>query len=148
MDDGHEMTPRQWHTALQALLYERRSKGDPLWTTNVVAGIDPGSSDHNGFFLGVVDKLGNVWEADSVATGYGAYLAQPLLRSALGEVDGECRLLPEAEAIALLERCMRVLFLRDARSLDKIQLCRVTRQDGVRISDPYVLTADWSIANF
>lgn len=41
LDDGHTMTPRQWHTALAALLYKRRTKIDPLWTSNVLAGVDP-----------------------------------------------------------------------------------------------------------
>ena len=113
------MTPKQWHTTLQAYLYGRRSKGDPLWTANIVAGVDRLSKLP---FLGVVDKLGNAWEASTVATGFGAYLAQPLLRSATQEGAVS---LNEDEAVALLERCMRVLFLRDARASDKIQLAKV-----------------------
>jgi 20S proteasome subunit beta 7 len=152
LDDGHKMTPKQWHTALQALQYERRCRGDPLWMTNVVCGISPtqrsSDSDAGSVFLGVVDKLGNSWEADSVATGFGAYLAQPLLRDALGDVQGEHKLLSETEAIELLERCLRVLFLRDARASSRVQMCKVTPQEGVVISAPYELTCDWSIANF
>lgn len=49
----------------------RRSKFDPLWTTFVVGGIQDGKP-----FLGYVDKLGTAYEDDTVATGYGNYLAR------------------------------------------------------------------------
>lgn len=39
LDDGHAMTPRQWHTALNSLQYARRSKMDPLWNAHVIAGV-------------------------------------------------------------------------------------------------------------
>jgi 20S proteasome subunit beta 7 len=138
------MSPKQWHTTLQAYMYGRRTKGDPLWTANVVAGVDRLTKQP---FLGVVDKLGNSWEAPTIATGFGAYLAQPLLRSATQEGQLE---LNEDEAVALLERCMRVLFLRDARASEKIQLAKVDIGDDnqvkVVISKPYIIQTDWSIA--
>ena len=136
------MNPKQWHTALQAYLYGRRGEGNPLWTANVVAGIDTATRTP---FLGVVDKLGNAWEAPTVATGYGAYLAQPLLRAATTDE------MSEEQAVSLLEQCMRVLFLRDARASDKIQLAKVSLgSDGkaqLQISKPYQLQTDWSIAH-
>lgn len=139
------MNPKQWHTALQAYLYGRRGEGNPLWTANVIAGVDGSTNEP---FLGVVDKLGNAWEAPTVATGYGAYLAQPLLRSATQEGSV---VLSEQDAVALLEQCMRVLYLRDARASDKIQLAKVSvdPQGSVQlqISKPYRVETDWSIAH-
>ena len=38
--DGQMMSPRQWYTALSAYMYQRRTKMDPLWNANVVAGVD------------------------------------------------------------------------------------------------------------
>ncbi|KAH9855130.1 hypothetical protein C2E23DRAFT_866791 [Lenzites betulinus] len=60
----------------------------------------------------------------SIATGYGVYIAVPLLREA---VDGQEDTLSEADARALIHNCMRVLrvFYRDARSLDKCQLATI-----------------------
>jgi len=50
------------------------------------------------------------------------HLAQPLLRAALDKrgVDGE-KTLEEDEARKILENAMRVLFYRDARSLNKVR---------------------------
>ena len=68
-------------------------------------------------FLGCVDLRGTTWQCDSIATGFGGYLAQPLLRKAL-EKHGEN--MTEQQASELLDDCMRVLFYRDARSLNRV----------------------------
>lgn len=78
-----------------------------------------------------MDLYGTTWQAPSLATGFGAYIAQPLLRAALekhqkhdgnknhphAQMDTE---LSEQEAKKLLEECMRVLYYRDARSLNRV----------------------------
>lgn len=115
-NDGHLMTPKQWYTALAAVLYKRRSENNPLWTSNVIAGVEPDGS----VFLGCCDLLGTQFQADSIATGFGAHLAQPLLRKAVDEAATRGTPLTEAEAIAVVEKCMKVLYYRDARSLDKV----------------------------
>jgi 20S proteasome subunit beta 7 len=66
-----------------------------------------------------VDLRGTTWQSDSIATGFGSYLAQPLLRKALDQ-HGEN--MSEEQAATLLDDCMRVLFYRDARSLNRV--CR------------------------
>jgi 20S proteasome alpha/beta subunit len=73
--------------------------------------------DHLCRFLSYVDLLGTTYSASTLATGYGAYIAQPLLRKA---VEGKENVLTEDEARKILEDCMRVLFYRDARSLNKV----------------------------
>ena len=68
-------------------------------------------------FLAYVDLLGTTYTASTIATGYGAYIALPLLRTA---VEGRENTLTEEEARKVLEDALRVLFYRDARSLDKV----------------------------
>ena len=68
-------------------------------------------------FLAYVDLLGTTYSASTIATGYGSYIAQPLLRKA---VEGREDTLTEREAQAILEESLLVLFYRDARSLDKV----------------------------
>ncbi|KAI8838981.1 nucleophile aminohydrolase [Chytridium lagenaria] len=95
-------------------------------------------------FLGYVDLQGTTYHSDSIATGYGAYIAQPLLRKAL-ETAGGWQNLTEEDAIKLIDDSMRVLYYRDARSLDKIQRATVNGH-GVSITAPYKLVTEWSFA--
>jgi 20S proteasome subunit beta 7 len=67
--------------------------------------------------LAFVDLLGTTYSADTLATGYGAHIAQPLLRTA---VEGHVDDITEEQALQILENCMRVLFYRDARSTNKV----------------------------
>ena len=72
-------------------------------------------------FLSYVDLLGTTYSAPSLATGYGNHLAQPLLRRALEKLGPEGhKLLEEADARKIIENAMKVLFYRDARSLNKV----------------------------
>ena len=98
-------------------------------------------------FLGMVDKIGTTVCDKTLATGFGAWLALPLLREKW-RPD-----LSEGEARALLEDCMKVLFLRDCRASPQIQLAKVTRNpaDGsvmAAVSDPYILETHWDSAAF
>lgn len=63
-----------------------------------------------------------MYQSSTIATGYGAFIAQPLLRKA---VEGRESTLTEEEAIKILDDANRVLFYRDARSLNKIQRATV-----------------------
>ena len=67
--------------------------------------------------MGCVNLLGTTYESSTIATGFGAYLAQPILRDA---VEGREHEIEEQEAVALLEKCMTVLWYRDARSTDMV----------------------------
>lgn len=96
-------------------------------------------------FLGYVDLQGTAYQAPTIATGFGGYLAQPLLRKALE--GGKEDILTEEEAIKILEDCMRVLYYRDARSLNKMQRATINK-DGVKITESYSLSTEWGFAEF
>ncbi|KAJ3213711.1 Proteasome subunit beta type-7 [Dinochytrium kinnereticum] len=138
-DDGHKLGPKNIHEYLSMVMYNRRCKFNPLWNSLVVAGMKNG--EH---FLGYVDLQGTTYHSDSIATGYGAYIAQPLLRKAM-EKAGGWQNITEAEAIKLMDDAMRVLFYRDARSLDKIQRATVNSH-GVSITESYKLETEWGFA--
>ena len=133
-EDVNEECAREVWNYLRAVMYNRRNKMNPLWNDLVVAGFSQPSSlgeGDNQPFLGLVDKIGTTYEDDVVATGFGSYLAIPILR------EKHSPDLEEGEARALLEDCMRVLFYRDCRALNRIQIAKVTKEDGVLISEPY-----------
>ena len=73
-------------------------------------------------FLGYVDLQGTTYSSTTLATGYGSMIAQPLLRK---YVEGREGVLTEAESRQIMEDCMKVLFYRDARSLNKVRLLRL-----------------------
>jgi 20S proteasome subunit beta 7 len=124
---------------LRMLMYSRRNKMNPFWNELVVAGYDPAS---NAPFLGSVDKIGTTVADNFVATGFGAYLAMPLLREKY-RPD-----LSEGEARALLEDCMKVLFYRDCRASSTIQLAKCDSSGTVLVSEPYDLETSWDSPDF
>jgi len=125
---------------LRMLLYSRRNKMNPFWNDLLIAGFD----DQGKPFLGSVDKIGTTVCDDFLATGFGSYLAIPLLREKY-RTD-----LSEGEARALLEDCMKVLFYRDCRASSLIQLAKCDATSGqVLVSDPYPLeNLQWDAPEF
>lgn len=136
-DEGFRFTPRALFSWMTRVLYNRRSKFNPLWNTVVVGGLQDGEP-----FLGYVDKIGTAYQAPTVASGFGAYIAQPMMRDATEKNAN----MTEAEAKVLLERCLKVLFYRDARSWNSYDIAIVTK-DGARVEGPLSAQTDWAIAN-
>ncbi|KAJ2938183.1 hypothetical protein O0L34_g18523 [Tuta absoluta] len=135
--DGLQLKPRSLHCWLTRVLYNKRSKMDPLWSNYVVAGVQDGEP-----FLGAVDKLGTAYEDGAIATGLGAYMATPLLRNATegqGPID-------EQTARKIVTKCMEVLYYRDARAFQRYQVGVVTAQ-GVTVTDSVEIQPDWSVAH-
>ena len=135
-EDGCELGPSDIHSFMSRVMYNRRSKGDPLWNSVVLAGIEAGKP-----FLGCVDMLGSSFVDSTVATGFGMHLAAPILRK---EWKAELTL---EEGKKILEDCMRVLYYRDGRSLNRMQVATVTSA-GCTISEPYALETEWEYAGF
>jgi len=131
-DDGRRLHPEEIWNYLCRVMYQRRNKGDPYWNSLVVAGHRDNKS-----FLGYVDLVGTCFEDDFVTTGYGSHLALPLIRKAY-RPD-----LTLEEATKLITDCMRVLFYRDARASNKIQVTTLNNT-GVTITEPFELaTFNW-----
>lgn len=138
LDDGHSLGPKNVYEYMSRIMYARRTKVNPLWNSLVIAGVKDSES-----FLGFVDLQGTTYKSSSIATGFGGHLALPILRKAIDDI-GEDNI-TEAEATRIIEECMRVLYYRDARSLNKFQRATVTSA-GVTITEPYSVAVDWSFA--
>ena len=117
-------------------MYQRRGKGNPLWNQLLVAGYRNDSP-----FLGYVDLIGTAYEENFIATGFGSYLAIPLIRERWTPD------LEEAEAKSLLEDCLRVLFYRDCRASPRIQIA-IANSNGTTVSKPYDISHNWETATF
>ena len=112
-DSGFGLKPKALHTWLTRIMYNRRSKFDPLWNTFLVAGLEDGEP-----YLGCVDKIGTTFRDNKIATGYGAHIALPLMREAIEKKPQ----MTKEEVRTLLMNCLRVLYFRDTRALNKVCL--------------------------
>lgn len=137
LNDGFQYTPKSLYSWLTRVMYNRRSQFNPLWNTLIIGGLQDGEP-----FLGYVDKIGVAFEGPSLASGYGAYIAQPIMRDTL-EKKGK---LTETEAKDLIDRCMKLLFYRDARSWNKYEIAVVTK-DGTKIEGPISSKTNWEVAH-
>lgn len=139
--DGPRLSAANLHRYLAKLLYRRRSKFDPLWNHLLVAGFDDAGKP----FLAAADLLGSTYSSPSLATGYGAMLAQPIMRRYVPDEESVQKL-SRQEAIDIVKECMKVLFYRDARSLDGYSLAVVTK-DGVELKpEEKIEQQSWAFA--
>ena len=139
---GYSLNARNLHTYLSKVMYKRRSEINPLWNQMLVAGLDGDDKP----FLSSVDLLGTTFSSPTLATGFGAHLAQPLLRKV---ADDESKV-PEVtreKAVEAIKECMKVLFYRDARSLDRYSIAVVTKEGGVELKeDEQLENQSWAFA--
>jgi len=142
-DDGNSFGPKEVHSYLTRVMYNRRNKFDPLWNALVLGGVKNGQK-----YLGMVDitdhfiwcfaftyvhlrillrrviviliqvsMIGVNFEDNHVTTGFGNHLARPILRDEWHEN------LSYEDGVKLLEKCMRVLLYRDRSAINKLQVC-------------------------
>ena len=87
--------------------------------------------------------MGVAYKEDMIATGFGLHIAIPLMRNAI-EAKGT---LTKDEAVHLLEECLKVLFYRDARSLNKYEIATITEQ-GVDVKSDLRLDTNWDVVHY
>ena len=137
---GHTLNARNLHTYLSKVFYKRRSDFNPLWNQVLVAGLDEESRP----FLASADLLGTTFSAPSLATGFGAHLAQPLLRKVAPDED-TAALLTKDQALEAVKESMKVLFYRDARSLDRYSIAVVTKAGIELKEDEKLENQSWAL---
>lgn len=138
--DGHTLNAKHLHTYLAKVFYKRRSEFNPLWNQVLVAGLDEEGKP----FLASADLLGTTFSSPSLATGFGAHLAQPLLRKVAPDEKAAAALSKE-EALAAIKESMKVLFYRDARSLDKYSIAIVTKEGIDLKEDEKLENQSWAL---
>ncbi|CAI4216765.1 unnamed protein product [Parascedosporium putredinis] len=136
------LTAANLHRYLAKLFYARRNKFDPLWNHVLVGGLDEDSRP----FLASADLRGTTYSAPSLATGFGSALAIPILRKVVPDEEAAAKLSKEA-AVEAIKECMKVLYYRDARSMDTYSIAVVTK-DGVDLKENEKLEQQsWAFAD-
>lgn len=139
---SHTLNAANIHTYLSKVFYKRRSDFNPLWNQVLVAGFN----EHKEPFLASADLLGTTFSAPTLATGFGAHLAQPILRKLMPKDEASVQDVSREQAVEAVKACMKVLFYRDARSLDRYSIAVITT-DGVELKEDEKLEGQsWAFA--
>ena len=124
-DEEEALKPSYVFEYLATVMYNRRSKMNPLWNAIIVAGMEDKKP-----FLRYVNLLGVTYSSPTLATGFGAHLALPLMRRVVDrEEDIEKTTLEVAENTIL--ESMKILYYRDARSSRKFSMAIIDNDQGL-----------------
>jgi len=107
--DGCQMGPKQYASYIGRVMYNKRSKMNPLYNQFIIAG----KKGNDAPLLAFVDHQGTYFEDDYISTGFGAYLAMPLLRTEWSPN------MTKAQATDLIIKCLRNCFYRDCKAYSK-----------------------------
>ncbi|EDO14893.1 hypothetical protein Kpol_380p12 [Vanderwaltozyma polyspora DSM 70294] len=124
-DGAESLKPSYVFEYLAAVMYSRRSKMNPLWNAIIVAGMED-----NKPFLRYVNLLGVTYSSQTLATGFGAHMANPLLRKVVDKEEDVANTDLETAKKAILES-MKVLYYRDARSSRKFSMAIIDNTTGL-----------------
>ena len=140
-DTSEALQPSYVFEFLVSVMYNRRSKMNPLWNALIVAGVEHGEP-----FLKYVNLLGVAYSSPTLATGFGAHLALPLMRRVVDrDEDVERTNLQAAEKVML--ESMKVLYYRDARSSRKFSMAIIDKDQGLVFKkDLMVENMQWEFA--
>jgi 20S proteasome subunit beta 7 len=137
-----ELSAKNLYTFLYKVMYKRRSEFNTLWNQILVAGLD----EEDAPFLASVDLLGTTFSSPSLATGFGAHLAQPILRRYAPDEES-VKGLEKEKAVEIVKECMKVLFYRDARSMDEYSIATIGKE-GVSMQEKVKLEKqNWQFAD-
>eukprot|EP01017_Pseudomicrothorax_dubius_P039234 TRINITY_DN5985_c0_g3_i2.p1 TRINITY_DN5985_c0_g3~~TRINITY_DN5985_c0_g3_i2.p1 ORF type:complete len:201 (-),score=64.11 TRINITY_DN5985_c0_g3_i2:154-756(-) len=129
--DGYTHNAHDYANLLARKQYQMRNKGDPFLVQSVIGGIVDGKP-----YLAVIDPFGTPLQKTAVLTGYARYLCPPIVQNYWDETADE------EKARRVVEECFKVLFYRDAKAVDRIQIAIVTER-GVTIDEPIKLKTKW-----
>lgn len=126
-ENEEQLKPSYVFEYLSSVMYQRRSKLDPLWNAIIVGGTEDGKP-----FLRYVNLLGVTYSSPTLATGFGAHLALPLLRKLVDDEKDVKNVTLDTAKKAILE-AMKILYYRDARSSRKFSLAIIDNGLGLNI---------------
>lgn len=132
-EDGCHMGPAEYTSYIGRVMYNRRTKCNPLYNQLIVIGKKNDAPPT----LSFIDHQGTAFPEDYIASGFGSYLAMPLLRD-----EWKTNMsLEDAKKLAV--KCLQVCFYRDCRAFNRIQIGTCDK-DGVTIGEPFQMEHFWA----
>lgn len=124
-DEEESLQPSYVFEYLANVMYNRRSKMNPLWNAIIVAGVENKKP-----FLRYVNLLGVTYSSPTLATGFGAHMTLPLLRKIVDKDSDIEKINLDTAKQGILDS-MKVLYYRDARSSRKYSLAIIDNDKGL-----------------
>nr|XP_017100883.2 proteasome subunit beta type-4-like [Drosophila bipectinata] len=135
--DDIEMKPKALGQWMTRVLYERRTRMNPLLVDVVLGGLDQQGKP----YLANVDLRGRSHNDFVVATGFARHLTIPFIRGAKPK-DREFTL---EEAHEMIKRSMQILYYRDTRNNSQYTVGVCTTKK-CSVEGPYQVAENWSFA--
>lgn len=147
IDRSYEFSPSDLHAWLSVVMYNRRSKFNPLCNNYIVGGVVK-KLDKYEPYLGTVNRLGVSYKNPFITTGVGSYMIQQTLENEFIKAteDTGGKALTQESAEKLLHDCIEILYHRDARAHNKYEIGIIT-QKGVEIVENKEIIGKWDIAS-
>lgn len=131
-EDGCSMGPKQYSSYIGRVMYNRRSKMNPLYNQFIIVGKKKDEEP----FLSFVDHQGTYFEENYTATGLAGHVGLPLIRNEWSpDMSYE-----QAKALAI--KCLQVCFYRSCRAFCEIYIGRA-EASGVTISEKTSIDHYW-----
>ena len=150
-NDAHTLTPDAIFSYTHRNIYHRRSEFKPVLCELIFIGYTQTTAG-NKITCGAIDTIGTKWTDTCVALGYGAYICIPIMRAAMAKclTDGHNPLtssLTRNQALQVIEQCLKELFYREARSINRFLIHEIT-ESGVNILPPVTYETTWNSKGF
>lgn len=129
---GGQLTPKEIHTYIKRIMYQRRSNMKPFAIRVVLAGKNP----DNSLYLGVTDPYGTTWEDDVICTGYSNHLKGMQLDKTAKKSKDEVR-----DAIT---QSFRALYARLSTMNGPVEFVDVSNS-GIAKEEPVRIEANWEM---
>ncbi|KAH0787227.1 proteasome subunit beta type-4-like [Histomonas meleagridis] len=130
--NGEDLTPSEVSNYIKRLMYQKRSKLNPLVMRCILAGVNPDGS----FYLTSTDLYGSQWEDDYVASGYAAHIQGLQLQNAVKKT--------REEVYEAIKQIFVGLTARHSVMAGPIEFIDVTT-NGIHFEDPVEIQPNWEI---
>lgn len=148
MEKDNSMGVKEWIRFLQRVLYYKRCNFKLLNISVIVAGLSDKNNEkcqvnsieefNNEWVIGVIDRIGNFYSDEALASGIGAHLALPYMR------NRNTTEMSRDEAIKFMKENLQTLYYRDCMADSSVKILGVEKE-GIWESGNIVLNGNWEL---
>lgn len=149
MEEDDSMGIKEWVRFIQRIMYYKRTDLEPLNLSIIIAGYDKNSNEEkvkinsiekfeSELIIGLVDRIGNFYTDDALASGMSAFISVPFIRA------HNIREMNREDAIKLMEENLKSLYYRDCMADNHVKILGVDK-NGIWENEEKFLNGNWDI---